>query len=91
MTKENAKDYLPFVQALVEGKTIQYQINGNAQWSDIDDVSFMFNAKCYRVKPKPREFWIVLNYSLRYVYDCLEEAEKIFPDTKPIHVKEVIE
>lgn len=58
MTKHNAKDYLPLVQALAEGKTIQSNYRGT-HWVDLDDVSFSDPHKCYRIKPEPRRWWLV--------------------------------
>lgn len=69
MNKDNAKEYLPLVQALAEGKTIQYQPLGEnlctsrypkGIWSDIiGEVNFIYEAKFYRIKPQPieLEFW----------------------------------
>lgn len=54
MNKHNAKDYLPLVQALVDGKTLQVStVNG---WEDIkSEVSFCYAPDKYRIKPEPRE------------------------------------
>lgn len=58
MTKETAKDYLPLVQALAEGKTIQWQsIEG---WIDAcGPIAFDADPSCYRIKPEPRRWWLV--------------------------------
>ena len=50
MTGENAKDFLPLVQALADGKTIQFFVNN--KWVDITDISFCSDIKRYRIKPK---------------------------------------
>lgn len=50
MTKENAKDYLPFIQALADGKTIQFS-NGD-EWIDLDDPNFENSVEKYRIKPE---------------------------------------
>jgi len=62
MTKENAHLFLPLVQALAEGKTIQYKSSSD-QWIDSDKNGFAFNAPPdhYRIKPEPRkplECWL---------------------------------
>lgn len=61
MNKENAKDYLPLVQALADGKVIQYQYKRadlSSDWMDLEsDVSFDQPAERYRIKPEPREIW----------------------------------
>lgn len=50
MTKENAKYYLPLVQAMVDGKAIQI-FNGDG-WIDINDPNFGSNFEKYRIKPE---------------------------------------
>lgn len=56
MNASNAKDYLPLVQALAEGK--QIQLNYNGDWKNISDMAPMFPANFYRIKPEPREIWV---------------------------------
>lgn len=56
MNKETAKDYLPLVQALAEGKVIQIMVSG--KWEDCHEVNFPFPAEEYRVKAEPREVWV---------------------------------
>lgn len=55
MTKENAKDFLPLVQALAEGKTIQ-KIRDHYFWSDynerIDGALENIPIENLRIKPK---------------------------------------
>ena len=50
MNKDNAKDYLPLIQALAEGKTIQFF--SGSKWNDVEDVSFSYEIKDYRIKPE---------------------------------------
>lgn len=60
MNKENAKYYLPFVQALAEGKTIQMSAT-NGGWQDMDNEEFVFEPKRYRIKPdKTLRPWLPL-------------------------------
>jgi hypothetical protein len=60
MNKENAKDYLPLVQAMADGKIIQFNhIDGH--WEDSVNLEFGFDPKYYRVKPEPRTFVIYIN------------------------------
>lgn len=77
MNASNAKDYLPLVQALVEGKVIQSSIGG--VWRDDKDVDFTLAADRYRIKPDPREIW-VNHYAnpcrLDQVCDSKEEADQ---------------
>lgn len=51
MNASNAKDYLPLVQALADGKTIQS--NHNGEWFDLPSPSFCDQISLYRIKPEP--------------------------------------
>ena len=55
MNKDNARDYLPLVQALAEGKTIQS--NHNGEWFDLPSPSFCDPISLYRIKPEPKKDW----------------------------------
>lgn len=58
MNKDNAKYFLPLVQALAEGKTIQFQHNWpKDEWSDCENLEFSDPLQYYRIKPEPREWW----------------------------------
>lgn len=56
MNKENAKDYLPLVQALAEGKAIQ--VRGSNGWNELANYDFTSPPDHYRIKPEPREVWV---------------------------------
>ncbi len=91
MTKDNAKDYLPLVQALVDGKTLQLKFKNDTKWSECGDVSFSYPAELYRIKPeppKPREFTLyptnLGNYSTSIDSHCALIG-------KPIRVVEVLD
>lgn len=49
MTKEDAKDFLPLLQALAEGKTLQVFCNG--EWQTATSLSFDHDVSEYRIKP----------------------------------------
>ena len=51
MTREEAKELLPIIQAFVEGKTIQ--VWANDTWKD-EDYPFMEVLCHYRIKPEPK-------------------------------------
>lgn len=57
MNKDNAKDYLPLVQALAEGKTIQCMAYGATQWNDIASPAWDMLPARYRIKPEPVKGW----------------------------------
>ena len=52
MTREEAKEMLPIIQAYAEGKTIQYR-NIEGEWEDIEEPSFSEYIE-YRIKPEPK-------------------------------------
>ena len=54
MTREEAKELLPIMQAYAEGKTIQFRENINNMWKDIIWPSFNKSPSTYRIKPEPR-------------------------------------
>ena len=54
MTREQAKELLPIIQAFAEGKTIQFRTN-NRSWVDLLDNDIEINALFdYRIKPEPK-------------------------------------
>lgn len=64
MNKDNAKDFLPLVQAIADGKTIQLNTGraGNRidedDWADLNPnnvVLGFYPATHYRIKPEPEE------------------------------------
>jgi hypothetical protein len=70
MNKENAHKYLPLVQALADGKTIQHKSFDN-HWIDIDDhkiIYFHEPSHYYRIKPEPRTFEVWVDSFSNYLY-----------------------
>lgn len=45
MTREQAKEFLPIIHALAEGKAIQDKIEGLTDWCDTDEINFEFEGK----------------------------------------------
>lgn len=58
MNKDNAKDYLPLVQALADGKQIQSQLGLRLEWRDTNHPDFSMSPEQYRIKPEPKEIWM---------------------------------
>lgn len=56
MNKDNARDYLPLVQALAEGRVIEHR--GSGGWYQINNPTFQDPPSDYRIKPEPREIWV---------------------------------
>ena len=99
MTKENAAQCLPLVQALAEGKVIEYNTGTNEypEWIDLESTSFDDKPEYYRIKPEPREWWIVeFLVSGSSVFRSKEDAEQYLKNTVSTtratihHVREVI-
>ena len=60
MNAQNAKDFLPLVQALADGKTLQWVSEvPPCFWRDVNEVHFGDPPGRYRIKPEPRRWWIV--------------------------------
>ena len=51
MTREEAKELLPIIQAWAEGKNIQFLSVG--EWHDINQADFTCYPDKYRIKPEP--------------------------------------
>ena len=56
MTKEEAKELLPIIQAFVEGKSIQDKIEGVTDWVDTDEINLEYEGQRikHRIKPEPK-------------------------------------
>lgn len=93
MNASNAKDYLPLVQALVEGKTVQYRLLGE-KWSTGGDVDFSLPPDQYRIKPEPREIWVNRfpdgHEGLTW-YETEEAANRAYVGAVQVRYREVIE
>ena len=62
MNKDNARDYLPLVQALADGKVIQGHMAYSGQWEDMTgNINFDGPASDYRIKPEPRDIFVVVD------------------------------
>ncbi len=94
MTKENAAQYLPLVQALAEGKVIQSK-DYYGKFNDVPSPLFNMAPEDYRIKPEPREWWIVCKgesaYAICPSQSAAIEFTKANAGTTIHHVREVIE
>jgi hypothetical protein len=89
MTKESAKDYLPLVQALADGKTIQLNVGSAAcpKWMDEwSDFAFIDPPSNYRIKPEPRRIYGLLDKNGNLAYCTLKPRQ---PSDIPDAITEV--
>ena len=56
ITREEAKQLLPIIQAFAEGKPIQDKIERTTQWYDTDEINLVYEGKKikHRIKPEPK-------------------------------------
>ena len=54
MTREEAKELLPIIQAFAEDKPIQDKIEGVTDWVDTDEINFEYEGQKikHRIKPE---------------------------------------
>ena len=55
MTREEAKELLPIIQAFAEGKVIEI-FDDEIGWVEKENPKFNLNPEFYRIKPKYRPF-----------------------------------
>ncbi len=95
MNAQNAKDYLPLVQALAEGKELQHRLkhrlNIDPKWSDIQDPNFSFPPENYRIKPEPRRWFISFGQERAIVFTSLARATMQAGSTEVSELVEVVE
>ena len=95
MNKDNAAEYLPLVQALADGKTIQVA-DGKGGFDSLPDPKFRCESTEYRIKPEPFECWVNIyegNYNC--YHNSKYNAEKGFSHGDnsrcAVHMREVEE
>ena len=54
MTREEAKELLPIIQALAAGKQIQDSIDGS-KWFDTDEINFEYEGQKIKHRIKPEQ------------------------------------
>lgn len=71
MTKQEAKDRIPILQAFAEGKTIEF-LNSKGDWEVASSPTFCLE---YRVQPDPpKTYWLALNSKNEIIW--LNESKK---------------
>ena len=81
MNRDNAHLYLPLVQALAEGKTIQLVDDG--RWSDCGNLEFIYPADQYRIKPEPKTAWYRVAESTLGLMLCDNERDESLIEHNP--------
>ena len=71
MTREQAKEILPIIQAFAEGKTVQFLDGG--KWADVYETDFHESPVKYRIKPEPKY------RPFESAQECIEEMMKHEP------------
>ena len=72
MTREEAKELLPIIQAYAEGKQIQDAIEGLTDWVDTDEINLEYEGQKikHRIKPEPKY------RPFKTIEECWEEMHK---------------
>lgn len=81
MTREQAKELLPIIQAFADGKTIQHRNKGRSTWHntttwydlDWDELNIDCNMYHYRIKPEPKF------RPFKNIVECWQEMQKHQP------------
>ena len=58
MTRDEAREFARIVQAYADGSVIQC-FHSDGQWYEVKDPRFDKAVERYRIKPEPREGWMV--------------------------------
>lgn len=78
MNKEEAKQFLPLVQALVDKKQVQENLGSDEHpdWVDTDRIDTRNHPSRYRIKPEPRRIWVneyesyIFGYTEQYIAEA---------------------
>lgn len=88
MNKDNAKQFLPLVQAMAEGKTIQ--LNLGYEWKDSPELVFDGAPAIYRIKPERRSMVAVYREGKHQFSTTKEELQK-YSETPGLEFVEMVE
>lgn len=67
INKTNARLFIPLIEAMAEGKTIQH-MDCTGHWMDLDEVGYTKSPYRYRIKPEPRVFWILHDKNGMFIF-----------------------
>lgn len=88
MNRERAKELLPIIQAFADGEDIEI-CHFSDGWITTTSPNFTATPDKYRIKSRPREWWINTTSSECYV--TKECAEKFSGGKEIVWVREVSE
>ena len=54
INKETIKEFMPLMQAMLEGKTIQFYYEQDKEWVDVDEIFINDGLLSYRIKSEPK-------------------------------------
>lgn len=86
MNKDNAKDFLPLVQALADGKTLQIRDMVDDGWADMTtEVGFSMPPDSYRIKPAPTFLYVIMYRSSGMTLPEMWGAYPNYTEVKAAH------
>lgn len=59
MTPKQAKELLPILQAIADGRQIEERRDGHDVWGKFEPGDILMSSYQYRVKPEPLKAWVV--------------------------------
>lgn len=92
INNSNAKDFLPLVQALAEGKKLQI-LEDDGRWTYTNSISIRKSPADYRIANPPQELWIICENNrpgCLYTYTSYNEASQNLPECWKYHPNAVI-
>jgi hypothetical protein len=99
--KDNIPKLIKFLEEIQKGGSLQFLFVSNNSWATLYDTNitlheYLNNPSLYRIKPsEPKEYWIIEKGDFdNFVLKNKEEREyflKTYPNSKIIHVKEVMD
>jgi hypothetical protein len=94
MTREQVKELLPVMQAFAEGREVQYAWRNPDRpypdWATDNDPVFNDRQLKWRIKPAPREWWLLVSkYGRVAVTSQAPDLKEVAIDCEVVHVREV--
>lgn len=95
-SREKTREMIRVMQAYVDGEDIEFCVNGVSEWSRLQCGCWNWETNNYRIKPKPREWWLIAWPDRMEVSNNEQGAVLAIqvickPEGKIIHVREVLE